>query len=81
VKRVVHAENETNSCPRCRRHGTVLAESFPGWLSIDDRRHSVEEWEVALRAETAGSEKGSTRISYERFSCALFVTETIRTPT
>jgi formamidopyrimidine-DNA glycosylase len=45
VKRIVHAENETNYCPRCQTGGKVLADRAMSRLLKDDWPRSIEEWE------------------------------------
>jgi formamidopyrimidine-DNA glycosylase len=46
VKRIVHAENETNYCPRCQTGGKVLADRALSRLLKDDWPRSIEEWEA-----------------------------------
>ncbi len=46
VQRIVHAENETNYCPRCQTQGKVLADRSLSRLLKDDWPRSIEEWEV-----------------------------------
>lgn len=46
VQRIVHAENETNYCPRCQTKGKVLADRSLSRLLKDDWPRSVEEWEA-----------------------------------
>lgn len=45
VQRIVHAENETNYCPRCQTGGKVLADRALSRLLKDDWPRSIEEWE------------------------------------
>ncbi len=45
VRRIVHAENETNYCPRCQTGGRVLADRSLSRLLKDDWPRTVEEWE------------------------------------
>jgi formamidopyrimidine-DNA glycosylase len=46
VQRIVHAENETNYCPRCQTGGKVLADRSLSRLLKDDWPRSAEEWEA-----------------------------------
>jgi formamidopyrimidine-DNA glycosylase len=46
VKRIVHAENETNYCPRCQTGGKVLADRALSKLLKGDWPRSIEEWET-----------------------------------
>jgi formamidopyrimidine-DNA glycosylase len=46
VKRIVHAENETNYCPRCQTGGKVLADRALSRLLKDDWPRTIEEWEA-----------------------------------
>jgi formamidopyrimidine-DNA glycosylase len=46
IKRIVHAENETNYCPRCQTGGKVLADRAMSRLLKDDWPRSIEEWET-----------------------------------
>lgn len=46
VQRIVHAENETNYCPRCQTGGKVLADRALSRLLKDDWPRSIEEWEA-----------------------------------
>jgi len=45
VQRIVHAENETNYCPRCQTGGKLLADRSLSRLLKDDWPKTVEEWE------------------------------------
>ena len=45
VQRIVHADNETNYCPRCQTGGKVLADRALSRLLKDDWPRSIEEWE------------------------------------
>jgi formamidopyrimidine-DNA glycosylase len=47
VQRIVHADNETNYCPRCQTGGKVLADRSLSRLLKDDWPRSVEEWEAS----------------------------------
>ncbi len=49
VQRIVHAENETNYCPRCQTGGRVLADRAMSRLLKDDWPRTVEEWEEGMR--------------------------------
>jgi formamidopyrimidine-DNA glycosylase len=52
VQRIVHAENETNYCPRCQTGGKVLADRSLSRLLKGDWPRSIDEWEaVRERAE------------------------------
>jgi formamidopyrimidine-DNA glycosylase len=46
IKRIVHAENETNYCPRCQTGGKVLADRAMSRLLKDDWPRSIEDWEA-----------------------------------
>jgi formamidopyrimidine-DNA glycosylase len=46
IKRIVHAENETNYCPRCQTGGKVLADRAMSRLLKDDWPRTIEEWEA-----------------------------------
>lgn len=45
VQRIVHAENETNYCPRCQTGGKLLADRSLSRLLKNDWPRTVEEWE------------------------------------
>ncbi len=45
VQRIVHAENETNYCPRCQTGGKMLADRSLSRLLKNDWPKTVEEWE------------------------------------
>jgi formamidopyrimidine-DNA glycosylase len=45
VQRIVHAENETNYCPRCQTGGTLLADRALSRLLRQDWPRTLEEWE------------------------------------
>lgn len=45
VQRIIHAENETNYCPRCQTGGRILADRSLSRLLKDDWPRTVEEWE------------------------------------
>ncbi len=49
VQRIVHAENETNYCPRCQTGGKVLADRSLSRLLKGDWPRSVEEWEAVRK--------------------------------
>jgi formamidopyrimidine-DNA glycosylase len=46
VQRIVHAENETNYCPRCQTGGKVLADRAMSRLLKGDWPRTIEEWEA-----------------------------------
>jgi formamidopyrimidine-DNA glycosylase len=46
VQRIVHAENETNYCPRCQTGGRLLADRALSRLLKADWPRTVEEWEA-----------------------------------
>jgi formamidopyrimidine-DNA glycosylase len=50
VQRIVHAENETNYCPRCQTEGKVLADRALSRLLKGDWPRSIEELEERLPA-------------------------------
>ena len=50
VQRIIHAENETNYCPRCQTNGKVLADRSLSRLLKDDWPRTVEEWEARREA-------------------------------
>lgn len=45
IQRIVHAENETNYCPRCQTGGKMLADRSLSRLLRDDWPKTIEEWE------------------------------------
>jgi formamidopyrimidine-DNA glycosylase len=45
VQRIVHAENETNYCPRCQTGGKLLADRALSRLLKQDWPRTLEEWE------------------------------------
>jgi formamidopyrimidine-DNA glycosylase len=45
IQRIVHAENETNYCPRCQTGGKLLADRSLSRLLKDDWPRTIEEWE------------------------------------
>ncbi len=45
VQRIVHADNETNYCPRCQTQGKILADRSLSRLLKDDWPRSIEELE------------------------------------
>ncbi len=49
VQRIVHADNETNYCPRCQTGGKVLADRSLSRLLKDDWPRSIEELEEGKR--------------------------------
>jgi len=50
VQRIVHAENETNYCPRCQTGGKLLADRALSRLLHDDWPRTIDELESGLRA-------------------------------
>ncbi|MGQ0508571.1 MAG: Fpg/Nei family DNA glycosylase [Myxococcaceae bacterium] len=54
VQHIVHAENETNYCPRCQTEGKLLADRSLSKLLKDDWPRSIEELEER-RAAARGS--------------------------
>ena len=46
VQRIVHADNETNYCPRCQTEGKVLADRSLSRLLKDDWPRNIDEWEM-----------------------------------
>jgi formamidopyrimidine-DNA glycosylase len=60
VQRIVHAENETNYCPRCQTGGRVLSDRSLARLLKEDWPRTVEELErnpaLGLRAAGRGAE-------------------------
>jgi formamidopyrimidine-DNA glycosylase len=52
VQRIVHAENETNYCPRCQTGGKLLADRSLSRLLKDDWPRSLEELEEGNRSRT-----------------------------
>ncbi len=59
VQRIVHAENETNYCPRCQTGGKLLADRSLSRLLKDDWPKSLDELEehLAARKEAPTSTK------------------------
>lgn len=49
VQRIVHAENETNYCPRCQTDGKLLADRSLSKLLKDDWPRTIEELEERRR--------------------------------
>lgn len=45
IQRIVHAENESNYCPRCQTGGKLLADRSLSRLLKDDWPRTIEEWE------------------------------------
>jgi formamidopyrimidine-DNA glycosylase len=54
VQRIVHAENETNYCPRCQTGGKLLADHSLSRLFRSDWPRSVEELEGRRRGSDLG---------------------------
>jgi formamidopyrimidine-DNA glycosylase len=52
VQRIVHAENETNYCPRCQTGGKLLADRALSRLLHDDWPRTIDELESGGRAAT-----------------------------
>ncbi len=50
VQRIVHAENETNYCPRCQTGGKLLADRALSRLLHDDWPRTIDELESGTRA-------------------------------
>jgi formamidopyrimidine-DNA glycosylase len=50
VQRIVHAENETNYCPRCQTGGKLLADRALSRVLHDDWPRTIEEWEAGPSA-------------------------------
>src|SRR5687767_11860343 len=48
IQRIVHAENESNYCPRCQTGGKLLADRSLSRLLKDDWPKTIEEWENHL---------------------------------
>ena len=46
IQRIVHAENESNYCPRCQTGGKLLADRSLSRLLKDDWPRSIDEWEA-----------------------------------
>jgi formamidopyrimidine-DNA glycosylase len=53
VQRIVHAENETNYCPRCQTGGKLLADRALSRLLHDDWPRTIEELEAGMRLPSA----------------------------
>jgi len=45
IQRIIHAENETNYCPRCQTGGKLLADRVLSKLLKDDWPRTIEELE------------------------------------
>jgi formamidopyrimidine-DNA glycosylase len=52
VQRIVHAENETNYCPRCQTGGKLLADRSLSRLLKQDWPRTLEELEEGIRSRT-----------------------------
>jgi formamidopyrimidine-DNA glycosylase len=62
IQRIVHAENETNYCPRCQTGGRILADRALSRLLKGDWPRSIEELEEAgLPATPPSTRAGSSR--------------------
>lgn len=55
VQRIVHAENETNYCPRCQTGGLILADRSLSRLLKSDWPRTIEELEARRPALTAAA--------------------------
>ena len=58
VQRIVHAENESNYCPRCQTGGQILADRALSRLLKDDWPRTLEELE---RNPALGAAGGARR--------------------
>jgi formamidopyrimidine-DNA glycosylase len=54
VQRIVHAENETNYCPRCQTGGRLLADRALSRLLHEDWPRTLEEMEERRPSARAG---------------------------
>lgn len=61
VQRIVHAENETNYCPRCQTGGKLLADRSLSRLLKSDWPRTIEELESARAERPKGQEAPHTR--------------------
>src|SRR5204862_4144142 len=50
IQRIVHAENESNYCPRCQTGGKLLADRALSRLLHNDWPRTIEELESGTRA-------------------------------
>jgi formamidopyrimidine-DNA glycosylase len=55
VQRIVHAENETNYCPRCQTGGKLLADRSLSKLLKDDWPRTLEELEERVNRPPAAA--------------------------
>ncbi len=61
VQRIVHAENETDYCPRCQTGGRILSDRSLARLLRDDWPRTVEEMEALDGRRRQGTEGSDTR--------------------
>jgi formamidopyrimidine-DNA glycosylase len=61
VQRIVHAENETDYCPRCQTGGRILSDRSLARLLKDDWPRTVEEMEALDGRRRQGTEGPDTR--------------------
>ena len=61
VQRIVHAENETDYCPRCQTGGRILSDRSLARLLKDDWPRTVEEMEALEGRRRQGTEGPDTR--------------------
>jgi len=50
IQRIVHAENESNYCPRCQTQGKLLADRSLSRLLKSDWPKTIDEWEDRTRS-------------------------------
>jgi len=60
VQRIVHAENETNYCPRCQTEGRILSDRSLARLLKDDWPRTIEELERTPGFGVRSLSQGST---------------------
>ena len=64
VQRIVHAENETNYCPRCQTGGRLLADRALSRLLRNDWTRTIDELEARSASRAASPARpGPTRPS------------------
>jgi formamidopyrimidine-DNA glycosylase len=61
IQRIVHAENETNYCPRCQTGGKLLADRALSRLLKSDWPRTAEELEERRLGSEPGSLDGASR--------------------
>jgi formamidopyrimidine-DNA glycosylase len=61
VQRIVHADNETNYCPRCQTDGRMLADRALSRLLKADWPKTIEELELRRPPAAAGGQAGPPR--------------------